>query len=72
VTENRQASCALRALTLCDGQQLELPDRALTGCACARLAYAEEHLSPRAVADAAEELYRLIDRTEQNPSLPLG
>lgn len=29
-----EQTCALRALIICDGHQLELPDHALTRCLC--------------------------------------
>lgn len=35
-------SCALRALTLCDGSRLEERDHTLTGCICEHVAHCDE------------------------------
>jgi hypothetical protein len=54
-------TCALRALTLCDGQQLEEPDHALTTCLCEFQRRAEES-GDHAIADAASrERRRLLE-----------
>lgn len=53
-------SCALRALTLCDGQRLEEPDHALTECPCKVLSDAtryELHETARAVLDRSCEAH---------------
>lgn len=56
-------SCALRALTLCDGRVLEQPDRHPAECVCARLRRAEDHLTPRVQRQVREERQRLIEET---------
>lgn len=64
-------SCALRALTLCDGQVLEDPDRHPAECLCARLRRAEDHLTPRVQRQVRQERQELIERTMAAPELPL-
>lgn len=51
----KNQTCALRALTLCDGQQLEMPDRALTSCLCWLQERAEKAELGRVARAAAEE-----------------
>ena len=64
-------TCALRALTLCDGQVLEDPEGHPTECLCVRLRRAEDGLSPRVAADVRAQLQGLIERTLAAPQLPL-
>lgn len=49
----REATCALRALTLCDGQRLEIDVDALTSCLCWLQERAEE-AGLHAIAEACQ------------------
>lgn len=62
-----QIPCALRALTLCDGQVLEDPERALQDCLCAAL---RRDLSASGASSRAllrSERQGLIERTLAGP-----
>lgn len=64
-------TCALRALTLCDGQVLEHPDRALTGCLCRAIARLDGAACDDLADAQREQLRRLIEKSMTAPSLPL-
>lgn len=66
-----KATCALRALTLCDGQVLEHPDRALTGCLCDALQRSMTSLPNATQLAIAVERAELIERAMTAPPLPL-
>lgn len=63
-------SCALRALTLCDGSSLETAPDELTGCLCEALRRADLYGSTQRGRDIAERRRRLIEETMLEP-LPL-
>ena len=71
-SQDDKQTCALRALTLCDGQVLELPDRGLEVCLCEAIAAADRRLAPAVAAARREERQRLIERTMVAPQLPLS
>ena len=56
-------SCALRALTLCDGRRLETPDHALGGCFCFAAAVVEAHGFTRAADSLRAARDKLINET---------
>lgn len=60
-------SCALRALTLCDGHQVETPERALTRCVCELVSHAERNLSPEAQSIARAQRQVLIEEAMAPP-----
>ena len=60
-------SCALRALTLCDGQRLEDPERTLARCLCAEQAEHDAHGRLVAAFRCADERQELIERTLAPP-----
>lgn len=69
--KGEQMTCALRALTLCDGQVLEHPDRALTMCLCEALRAADGRCSRASYAALHRERQELIEKTLTAPPLPL-
>ena len=64
-------TCALRALTLCDGQVLEDPEHALTSCLCREIARLEGTSFTLQQTLLWEQRHRLIERTMAAPPLPL-
>lgn len=71
-----QDTCALRALTLCDGQQLEDPDHGLDVCLCLsedRCTRAGEHLAAHGFyMDRARLLLRIEEaRRDELGDTPL-
>lgn len=53
-------TCRLWRLTLCDGQRVELPDRALTSCLCDQELRSEQTRDH----DRADEVRRLREWTD--------
>lgn len=64
-----QDPCALRALTLCDGQVLEDPEHAPTECICAALRRTEERCAPTLLGALRARRQELIERTMSRPTL---
>ena len=58
-----EQDCALRALTLCDGQVLEEPDRTLHVCLCALEKLYDGQLAHRAATDCRIRRAELEART---------
>jgi hypothetical protein len=65
-------TCALRALTLCDGQVLEDPSRALAECLCRQLDRVDGSMAPHIGDELRAQRQRLIEATMAAPPLPLG
>lgn len=59
-----EQTCALRALTLCDGQRLEGPDRALYVCLCAAERELQELGQVNNARTMREWRQELIEKTE--------
>lgn len=53
-------TCALRALSVCDGQVLEEPDHALSSCRCAFFKSATREGRPRQAQEALNQRDRLV------------
>lgn len=64
-------TCALRALNLCDGQWLEMPDRALEPCLTSLLERFPDLAGSPEFESAQVRRQELIERTLQAPPLPL-
>lgn len=64
-------SCALRALTLCDGHVLEDPEHALIACLCTAIAWLDSRGSEELSGPRRAYRQRLIERTLAAPQLPL-
>lgn len=64
----QRQTCALRALTLCDGNMVETPERIVTQCVCRHIELAEENGHDDLVRKAQYLLAELLSET----AVPLG
>lgn len=58
----QEQTCALRALTICDGQELEEPDGALTRCICDQLRWIDDLVDEVDLARYRRHRQDLIER----------